>query len=317
MADYDGTKLVRLKHLVPLANIVKENKDDIEVIQQIVGDESIPEQIQSAVDELIGDPSDDTSLDTLNSVRNLANSKVASVSAGDNSLAVGGTPTAPTISIKISEVAGNNLTVEDDGLYVSVPSASEYTIAKKSTANQGYAASYQLTKDGVAVGVDIDIPKDFLVKSGSVEEVTVADEPYDGAVVGDKYLDFVINTIGDDETAQHIYIPVNDLVDAYTAGNGISISNTNEISLAIDSTNANGLSVGQDGLVLNTASDTNSGAMSSSDFSKLAGMSANANSVSVPSTWDGTVLIDDAPSTVVEIATDAEVDAMLAEVFPA
>lgn len=61
----------------------------------------------------------------------------------------------------------------------------------------------------------------MVVKSGEVKTVEVADEPYEGAVVGDKYIDIVIANATND----HIYIPVNDLVDTYTAGDGIKIQN--------------------------------------------------------------------------------------------
>lgn len=61
----------------------------------------------------------------------------------------------------------------------------------------------------------INIPKDLLVKSASVKEVTEADQPYEGAAVGDKYIDFVINSVEGDangEATFHCEItPENDL----------------------------------------------------------------------------------------------------------
>ena len=91
-----------------------------------------------------------------------------------------------------------------------------YTLERLTTPTSGYSATYILKKNGVQEGDAIDIPKDYLVKSGSVETVTTADTPYTGAVAGDKYLDFVVNTAGNDGTATHLYIPVNDLVDVYS-----------------------------------------------------------------------------------------------------
>lgn len=112
---------------------------------------------------------------------------------------------------------------------VSVP---EYSIAE-STTTEGYAKTYSLTKDGTEVGVKINIPKDLVVNSGTVKEVTTANTPYTGAVVGDKYLDLVLN----DSAEDHIYIPVKDLVDVYTGKAGtkvsVSISDANEISADI------------------------------------------------------------------------------------
>lgn len=103
----------------------------------------------------------------------------------------------------------------------------EYTIAAKATPNTGYAKSYQLMKDGTAVaGADIDIPKDMVVSAGEVKTVTTADQPYPGAVVGDKYIDLTIANASTD----HLYIPVKDLVDVYTAGDHIAVSAANVIS---------------------------------------------------------------------------------------
>ena len=65
-----------------------------------------------------------------------------------------------------------------------------------------------------------------------------------------------------------------DLVDAYTSGNGITISATNEISAKVVA--ANGLSVGSAGIAMALASGTANGAMSSAQFTKLAGIADNA-----------------------------------------
>ena len=96
-----------------------------------------------------------------------------------------------------------------------------FTMSKLGTATSGYAASYQLTKDGVAVGDTIDIPKDMVVQSGEVKTCTQADTPVEGYVVGDKYIDLVIANKSD----SHLYILVSDLIDTYTAGTGINIAN--------------------------------------------------------------------------------------------
>ena len=112
-------------------------------------------------------------------------------------------------------------------------------VEKQATAESGFAATYVVTQNGTQVGSKINIPKDFLVKSASVETVSTADDPYAGAAVGDKYIDFVVNTVDTSETAQHIYLPVNDLVDVYTATN-----QTSEVTVAIDSNNNITASIG-------------------------------------------------------------------------
>ena len=90
------------------------------------------------------------------------------------------------------------------------------TVEKQETAESGYVATYVIKQGGKAViGPKINIPKDYLVKSASIKKVTKADEPYSGAKVDDKYIDFVINVKEGSATDEHLYLPVNDLVDAY------------------------------------------------------------------------------------------------------
>ena len=87
----------------------------------------------------------------------------------------------------------------------------DYGLTKQETAEDGYLATYQLTKDGTPTGDKINIPKDLLVKSASVKDVTAADDPYEGAAVGDKYIDFVINSVEGDANETHVYLAVKDL----------------------------------------------------------------------------------------------------------
>ena len=118
--------------------------------------------------------------------------------------------------------------------------ANEVTVEKLTTSEDGYASSYVVKQNGVKVGDTINIPKDYLVKSAELKTVTVADEPYASAVVGDKYIDFVVNTTDSSETAQHIYLPVKDLVDVYTGGDtdyiSVSVDENNEITATLKDT---------------------------------------------------------------------------------
>ena len=143
-----------------------------------------------------------------------------------------------------------------------------YDIVKDADSGD-YAAIYHLTKDGVNTGAAINIPKDLFVKSGEI-----VDNPA-GQPAG-KYIKLTLQN--QDEP---IYINVADLVDAYTAGNGITISGTNEISAKVIA--ENGLSVGATGIAMGLASADVNGAMSSSDFSKLAGIDegATANTITL------------------------------------
>ena len=163
------------------------------------------------------------------------------------------------------ELEKTNQKIED----IEIP---EYSLVKQGTAESGYLSTYYLTKDGAQVGEKINIPKDFLVNSADILEVDTADQPYAGAQVGDLYIDFVINSKTADATASHVYLPVNELVDAYTSGNGIDISASNVVSVKIDSANANGLEVGAAGLKLNAATASTPGALSAADKAKLEGL---------------------------------------------
>lgn len=107
----------------------------------------------------------------------------------------------------------------------------EYTIAKLETTTEGYVASYQLKKGSTVVGDTINIPKDYLVKSAEIKTVDTADTPVSGYAIGDKYIDFVVNTVNGDGNESHIYLLVSDLAQTYSAGNGIDISDVNAISV--------------------------------------------------------------------------------------
>ena len=130
--------------------------------------------------------------------------------------------------INVDDTAETKQTVkaklEALGIEIQNITIPEYSI-KESTTTAGYSKTYSLTKDGTEVGVKVNIPKDLVINKGSVKVVTTVDMPYTGAVVGDKYLDIELN----DPTKDHIYIPVKELVDVYTAGDGIEISANNVI----------------------------------------------------------------------------------------
>lgn len=220
-------------------------------------------------------------------------------------------------AIKTVKVNGAALTPTNNAVDVLIG------VVKKGTANSGYAASYQITANGTALGTEIDIPKDFLVKSATSGVCETADTPLAGLAVGDPYLDFVVNTVDNSETDQHIYINVASLVDVYTAGAGLQESN-NEFSVKIDSSNANGLSAGANGVALGLATDSVAGAMSAADHAqftadstKLGGISNQANKVTVTTPGSGAIEIDGTSAAVVNIAADADVAQMLNEELPA
>jgi len=123
----------------------------------------------------------------------------------------------------IEEVQVNGVALTPDAnraVNVVIPAADEYTIVKDNEAASGYAATYHLTKNNVNVGAAINIPKDMVVQSGTVETCVQDDVPVAGYVVGDKYIDLVLANAD----SSHIYILVSDLIDIYTEGDGINIA---------------------------------------------------------------------------------------------
>lgn len=134
-----------------------------------------------------------------------ADSKVASVTASDKSVTIGGTATAPTVAVKVSADADNAIELADDGLKVVIPDAAEYTIVKDANSN-GFAAVYHMEKDGVQVGASINIPKDMVVESGAVVENPDADH------VG-TFIKLVLQNVD-----EPLYINVGSLIEYVTSG---------------------------------------------------------------------------------------------------
>lgn len=132
--------------------------------------------------------------------------KVDSVKAGDKSVTIGGTAKAPTVAVAISKDADNDLSLAADGLKVVVPAAAEYSVTKDANAGD-FAAVYHLTKNGTNTGVAINIPKDMVVKSGTVET-----NPTDQAK--GTYLVLTLANATEDK----IYIPVDSLIEYVTSG---------------------------------------------------------------------------------------------------
>lgn len=178
------------------------------------------------------------------------------------------------VKVAISATEGNSLSVNSDGLYVAVPEIEvpEYTLEAVSNSDSAYASQYQLKKDGVAVGATINIPKDQFLKDASFHATAE-----DGVAVEAPYLKFVwdLDINEDLEGIQNVtYVPVKDLVDTYTAGNYITITdnvidvNYNKVALNLTETwglpekwaaiNANTAAIGDanSGLVADVAKNT-------------------------------------------------------------
>ena len=105
------------------------------------------------------------------------------------------------------------------GLVDAIPAAPVYSLKKAADSGE-YAAVYNLTKDGEIVGDTINIPKDIVVKSGSV--------------VGDEIV-LVLN----DEDSTEIKIPVGSLIEYVTSGSAtgdmvvINVSDDHKVTATI------------------------------------------------------------------------------------
>lgn len=165
----------------------------------------------------------------IDEVKALAEGKVASVGATDQSVVVGGTATAPTIQVQISKDSDNALSLATDGLKVVVPDVThpEYSIIEDKTSTD-YSAVYHLTKDGKNVGAAINIPKDMVVKSGTVETNPT------GKPAGT----YLVLTLAN-ATEDKIYINVGDLIEYVTAGDSpdgmviVSVSDDHKVTATL------------------------------------------------------------------------------------
>jgi len=95
----------------------------------------------------------------------------------------------------------------------------DVTLEKQTVPDTGFLATYVLKQGGVAVGDKIQQPKDWLLKSVTINEVTVKDEPVIGYNVGDYYFDFVFNTKDSSASDVHQYLLANVLKDVYHGDN--------------------------------------------------------------------------------------------------
>ena len=147
----------------------------------------------------------------------LANSKVASVKAADKSITVVGTATEPTVKVALSAAEGNALELAADGLKVTIPEVTvpAYSMKKLNTATSGMSASYQLTRDGAGIGAIIDIPKDMVVKSGTVETFIAGHLPTDVTEPGT----YIVLTLAN-ATSDKLYISASGLIEYVTGGSG-------------------------------------------------------------------------------------------------
>lgn len=187
-----------------LATDVSNLQTQVEGLVEKVGAAAEGENAASGLYKLIAD------------VETVAKARLERIEAGDNSVTIAGSPTKPSVAVKISEAEGNALVLDTDGLKVTIPEVKvpAYSLVKDEAAAAGDVATYHLTKDGKNEGVAINIPKDLVIASGSV--VTLEDGALpDGVTVAGTYIKLILAN-----STKPIYINVGDLIKYVTGGSG-------------------------------------------------------------------------------------------------
>lgn len=149
-----------------------------------------------------------------------------------------------TLYLYIADPLGENHYELEVGHYIAVRHLDNYytkaqinsmftvTVEKQTTAESGSFATYVVKQGGNQVGTKINIPKDYLVKSCSVKSCTTANVPVQGYKVGDKYIDWVINTRDGSANNEHLYLLVNEIAEPYKPDNStITMSSGNVFSV--------------------------------------------------------------------------------------
>ena len=153
--------------------------------------------------------------------------------------------TANNISINTANFANTNVENALNTLY----NRSNITVDETSGTGSTLK-SYAIKQNGTTIGT-INIPKDLVVQSGSVVSGTWNGSTFTENVSGtDNALKLVIAN-----QTTPIYIDIAKLIDVYTPGDGVNVSNTNEISLQLDNTTEGFLTLGQNGLKLSGVQD--------------------------------------------------------------
>lgn len=93
------------------------------------------------------------------------------------------------------------------------------TVEKQQTAESGYVSTYVVKQNGIQVGSKINIEKDKMLRTISVETVgstpTTEESTYNMST-GDQYIKMVVNTVDNDGTT-NIILPITDVFDLQTA----------------------------------------------------------------------------------------------------
>lgn len=213
----------------------------------------------------------------------------------DDLVTAGGEPNVIT-AIKVNGTAQEPT---DKAVDITVPG---YTIEKDSESGD-YASVYHLMKDGVATGSAINIPKDMVVQSGSVVTLDAAGASSAGLTNAGTYIKLVLANATNDT----LYIDVSGLIEYVTSGSATG----DMVFITIDETTHKVTATITDGTITK--------AKLSSEVQGILGDVANKVDKEEGKGLSSNDYTDDDKNKLaaIDTATDAEVTAMLTEVFGA
>lgn len=227
---------------------------------------------------------------------NAVDSKVTSLTTRvDDLVTAGGEPNVIT-AIKVN---GTAQAITDKAVDIAVPG---YTIEKAADSGD-YASIYQLMKDGVATGAAINIPKDMVVQSGSVVTLDADGATAVGLTNAGTYIKLVLANATNDT----LYIDVSGLIEYVTSGSAAG----DMVVINIDETTHKVTATITDGTITKAklapeVQDVLDDVANKVDKVEGKGLSSNDYTDE-----------EKAKLAAIETASDAEVTAMLTEVFGA
>lgn len=151
--------------------------------------------------------------------------------------------------VTVADAAGhfkaNTVEAALEELYSQSGAGSKVTVEEAVGTEAGVLKVYTVKQGGKDVG-KINIPKDLVVSSGSVVKGTWAGNVFTESEAG---AGTALKLVIANQEAP-VYINTLDLVKDHTAGDGISISDTNIVSVVVDPASESGLTVGAAGIKL-------------------------------------------------------------------
>ena len=128
-------------------------------------------------------------------------------------------PTVSAVKTFVASLFDGLHEVATTGEYSDLENTPVFDIVKQATAESGFASTYYMTVDGIQVGAKINIEKDKMLRSVTIETVSAtpsAEETAAGLSEGDQYILMVVET-ADSEGTSNLILPIADVFDLQTA----------------------------------------------------------------------------------------------------